>query len=88
MGCRQATHGHNRATEERFYIDKDRVTLCGPEKVSIREVPRNTKAASVPHLPVAVRPYTLNGREERGLELQRGLLTGESCTFLQWLIGS
>ena len=40
-----------------------------PEKVSIREVPRNTKAASVPYLPVAVRPYTLNGREERGPDL-------------------
>ena len=52
-------------SEERFYIDNDRGTLCGCRKGVIRELRRNPGAASGPHLSVTVRPYTLNGREER-----------------------
>ena len=61
----RATDSQNRGSEERFYIGNDRGTLCGLREGANRELRRNPKAASVPHLPVAVRPYTLNGREER-----------------------
>ena len=57
-----ATHGDNRGTEERFYIGNDRGThyQC---RVGANRVPqRNAEAASVPHLSVTGRPYTLNGR--------------------------
>ena len=54
-----------RGTEERFYIGNDRGTLCGVREGANREPLRNPKAASIPHVQVTVRPYTLKGWEER-----------------------
>ena len=56
----------NQGTEERFYIVNDRGTLFGGREGANRELWRNPKAVSVPHLPVTVRPYILNRWEERG----------------------
>ena len=63
----RATHGQNRGSEERFYIGNDRETLYGCREAANSEPRRNANAASVPHLSVTVRPYTLNCREERSL---------------------
>ena len=65
MGCRQSVYSHNRGAEERFYIGNDRGTLYGWREGVDSELQRNTEPASVPQLSVTVRPYTLNGREER-----------------------
>ena len=61
----RAAHSHNRGSEERFYIGTDRGTLFECREEPNRELWRNPKAISVPHVSFTARPYTLNCREER-----------------------